>query len=501
MALTKLITDLIDGSLGTDWQTTPKTAAFTAVAGEGYFVNTTSAAITVTLPSSPTAGDEINLVDYAGTAATNNITITSSDNINGASDDVLINYERGGVSIVYVDATQGWIAYNAANETTEALVPDVLLTVSYNTPTGQSLTYTTPSTSTGQAGSVYGPQTFTITDGSNVLSGTAIVSGLPNGLTVDSQSYNNTNPGNILTITLGGVFPSANSLNTNLTISGLTSTAPPLTVDYLVVAGGGSGSASHGGGGGAGGLRTSYGNTSGGGSSAETSLSLAAATNYTVTVGAGGSVPSPGGYNGNSGSNSVFSTITSAGGGWGEYYNAGGAGSGGSGGGASYGHSGGSGTVGQGYAGGNGGSSQHGGGGGGASQAGVSSTSTAGGNGGNGLAVSITGTPVAFSGGGGGGVNALDNGNTRGSGGTGGGGSATTGTGQSGTGNTGGGGAGGYYNSTHYAGGSGGSGVVIVRYPSAFTITIGAGLIGTTATVGSDKVTTFTSGTGTISFN
>jgi hypothetical protein len=132
MALTKLTTDLIDGSLGTDWQATPKTADFTAVAGEGYFVDTTSTAITVTLPSSPSAGDEINLVDYAGTADTNNITITSSDNINGSFNDVKIDYERGGVSIVYVDATQGWIAYNAANETATALrLPTEPLSVDY----------------------------------------------------------------------------------------------------------------------------------------------------------------------------------------------------------------------------------------------------------------------------------------------------------------------------------------------------------------------------------
>jgi len=130
MALTKLITDLIDGSLGTDWQATPKTADFTAVAGEGYFVNTTSAAITVTLPSSPTAGDEVSIVDYAGTADTNNITITSSDNINGSSNDVKINYERGGVSMVYVDSTQGWIAYNATNETAAAL-ESVAISVDY----------------------------------------------------------------------------------------------------------------------------------------------------------------------------------------------------------------------------------------------------------------------------------------------------------------------------------------------------------------------------------
>jgi hypothetical protein len=112
------------GGGGIDWETTVQTSAFTATAGAGYFVNTTSAAITVTLPSSPSAGDEVSIVDYAGTADTNKITITSSDNINGASDDVKINYERGGVSIVYVDATQGWIAYNAANETATALIED-----------------------------------------------------------------------------------------------------------------------------------------------------------------------------------------------------------------------------------------------------------------------------------------------------------------------------------------------------------------------------------------
>jgi hypothetical protein len=42
--------------------------------------------------------------------------------------------------------------------------------------------------------------------------------------------------------------------------------------------------------------------------------------------------------------------------------------------------------------------------------------------------------------------------------------------------------------------------VVIIRYPNTYTVTIGAGLTGSTATDGSDKVTTFTAGTGNISF-
>ena len=116
---------------GISWQSTPKTASFTASASEGYFVNTTSAAITVTLPSSPSAGDEIHLVDYAGTADTNAITVTSSNKINSTTDDYAISYERGGVSLVYSDSTQGWIAYNATNETSTALAQELIFDVDF----------------------------------------------------------------------------------------------------------------------------------------------------------------------------------------------------------------------------------------------------------------------------------------------------------------------------------------------------------------------------------
>ena len=102
-------TSSISAGGGITWDGTPKTADFTAVASNGYFINTASSAITVTLPSSPSAGDEVSLVDYGANAATNNITITSSDKIEGATDDIKISSNKSGVRLVYSDATKGWI--------------------------------------------------------------------------------------------------------------------------------------------------------------------------------------------------------------------------------------------------------------------------------------------------------------------------------------------------------------------------------------------------------
>ena len=273
---------------------------------------------------------------------------------------------------------------------------------------------------------------------------------------------------------------------------------PTFNVDYLVIAGGGAGgraSGIGGGGGGAGGLRTSFGSSSGGGASAETALALLVATNYTVTVGAGASGPTSGDTSGPSGSDSVFSTITSLGGGGGTTNNPAGI-SGGSGGG-SYTGGVGAGTANQGFDGGISESGSSSGGGGGAASVGANSnynTSTVG-NGGLGLQNSITGSAVAYAGGGGGGRYGSE------PGGPGAGGSAIGGNGGNGSaggnGNTNtGSGGGGAANSQNA--GSGGSGVVILRYSNAYTI---SGLSGTTTTVGSDKITTFTSGTGNIQFN
>ena len=94
---------------GTSWQAV-KTSGFTAVAGEGYFCNTTSSAFTATLPASATIGNEISFIDYAGTFDTNNLTIgRNGHNIQGSATDLTVATERAGFSLVYVDATQGWL--------------------------------------------------------------------------------------------------------------------------------------------------------------------------------------------------------------------------------------------------------------------------------------------------------------------------------------------------------------------------------------------------------
>lgn len=97
---------------GESWQTV-KTGNFNAVASEGYFINTTSAAITATLPGSPSLGDFITFIDYAGTFDTNNLTIARNGNpIQGAASDLTVSVERAAFTLVYVDGTQGWLLKN-----------------------------------------------------------------------------------------------------------------------------------------------------------------------------------------------------------------------------------------------------------------------------------------------------------------------------------------------------------------------------------------------------
>ena len=385
---------------GTDWQSTIQTSNFTAAAGKGYFVNTTSGAITVSLPAG-TPGDEIYFTDYASTFDTNEIIFSAngSEKIQGRSTNAKNSTENAIIKLIYQDATKGWTSDNLTDD--------------------------------------------------------------------------------------------------------------PPSLNFLVIAGGGSGGNNYAGGGGAGGYRTSYGSITGGGGSAEAGFGYSDNTNYTVTVGAGAAAASGSSASGLQGSSSVFATITSIGGG-------GGAGvttqptSGGSGGGGGiYAASNPGGAavtspVVHGYAGGTGdsGSPYRSAGGGGAGAVG-GNASDSGANGGNGLSSSITGSAITRGGGGGCGFSHDNNkpGGQGGSGGGGAGGQSQNSGGSAGTANTGGGGGGSAGNNTGYYGGAGGSGVVILRYPNTKTITIGSGLTGTTATSGSDKITTFTAGTGTISFN
>ena len=105
----------------TQWQAV-QTSAFTAVAGKGYPINTTSAEITVTLPATASAGDTIEFVDYAGTFSTNPVILDPQTlKLKGSTNDLNLTYQREGVRIVYVDATQGWVAVGGVNETSPAI--------------------------------------------------------------------------------------------------------------------------------------------------------------------------------------------------------------------------------------------------------------------------------------------------------------------------------------------------------------------------------------------
>lgn len=283
-----------------------------------------------------------------------------------------------------------------------------------------------------------------------------------------------------------------------------------LGIDYLVVAGGGGTANWLSGGGGAGGLRSTVTGSGGTPGTVESTLTVALSTNYTVTVGNGGANGSGGGP-GYQGGASIFSSITTVGGGssnpYGSSYSVGGSGGSGAGTSAANTGNGGVGTANQGHAGGN--ADPHiGSGGGGAGAAGTTGVfGVQSGHGGVGVAVGITGSSVYYAGGGGGGSQAPYFSQTFGNGGNGGGGAGGAGNsnyspGTSGTANTGGGGGGSNNNNYQSPGGSGGSGIVILRYPNTRTLTLGAGLTAShTNTVdGSYKYTRITAGSGNVSW-
>jgi len=388
------------------WDTTAKTSGFTAVAGNGYFCNTTSASFTVTLPSSPTAGDTVGISDYANTADTNNIIIgRNGSNIQGAASDFVINIEGGSVLLIYADATKGWLLVDAAKAN------DISQGPTYIVATGGSIT----TSGDYKIHTFTGPGTFTVSSVGNPIGG-------------------------------------------------------PNNIDYLIVGGGGGGASQNypddrgAGGGGAGGLRTTYPSPAGSVPVSATTYPISVGGGGAGAVGA----PSVNGSNGSS--SSGFSITSAGGGYGGGHDQVGGPGaSGGGGSNFTTGRPGGTGNTPpvsppQGNPGGTGSpnaSPWTGGGGGGHSAAGTNAGPGSAGPGGAGTANSITGSSVTRAGGGGGGGGP---GGTQGSGGAGGGGagSNTPGPATPGTVNTGGGGGGnGEFNQ---AGGAGGSGIVIIRY-------------------------------------
>jgi len=407
---------------GVNWQsvfTGDGSTGLTVVAGRGYFIDTTSGTVTVTLPASPNIGDTISIRDYAGTFGTNKITISrNGQNLGGNALDGELTTNNTQITFVYVDSTQGWLSIENEAKTTP-------LIATFTTATGGTIT------TSGD----FKIHTFT-GDGCFVVS---CVGNSP------------ANPS-------GG----------------------PAVVDYLVVAGGGGGGQDNAGGGGGGGFRESH---SAPVSGCYTASPLAtptgitvSATTYPITVGAGGTYTPPG-SSGTNGSSSIFSTITSAGGGYGSGQEVDG-GSGGSGGGAgSRNRTGGAGNTPpvsppQGNSGGNTPGSSGGAGGGGAGAAAPNNTGTPGTPGGAGAGTLInpatgeTGPgPSQYYSGGGGGGGGQPGAAPGGSGGVGGGGDGGLGTnpGCAGTANTGGGGGGGGQASPGN-GAAGGKGIVIIRY-------------------------------------
>jgi hypothetical protein len=108
------------GRTGTvDWNTTPKTATFTAVSGDGFFANTSGGAFNMNLPAG-VAGAIVSVADYAGTWQTNALTVVpnGTDKIGGVNAQTVLNTEGQSVTFIYVDGTQGWI--NTMDSTSNA---------------------------------------------------------------------------------------------------------------------------------------------------------------------------------------------------------------------------------------------------------------------------------------------------------------------------------------------------------------------------------------------
>ena len=406
--ISRALGDSFSLDVNVDWQSVivaDGSTATTGVAGKGYFINTTSAAHTFTLPISATRGDTIAIKDYAATFATNKLTIArNGHNIQGVANNSLIGTNRASLVLVYVDSTKGWL-YAEEHNVADLGVP---------------------------------PQYVSATGGTVTTSG-------------NFKIHSFTGDGCFVVSNAGFITPAGGSDK----------------VDYLVVAGGGGGGNTTGAGGGAGGYRTTFPSpgcnagsfpiaattypiTVGSGGTGGTYPGCAIATPGSSSIFS--TITSAGGGRASGGSPPGSSEAGGSGGGStsGPQPNAPGA----------------AGNTppvsppqgNPGGAAGAGGGTNSGGGGGGAGAAGTAATPTAAGAGGAGLSNSISGSSVARAGGGGGGYNA----GSGAAGGTGGGGGGPGNPPGNGTSNTGGGGGAG--GQPPFSGGSGGKGIVVIRY-------------------------------------
>jgi|TARA_R100000149_G_scaffold29805_1_gene11462 hypothetical protein len=398
------------GRTGTvDWQTgSIKTSTFTAVNGQGFFVDTSSSGVTTNLPAG-SAGSIVAFADYASNFDSNNLTIApnGTDKINGQNSNATVSTKGLSLTLVYVDATRGWKTVTGSDSDTTGVVP-----ATYVAATG----------------------------------------GTVSTVCTNFKVHVFTGPGNFIVSNAG------NSSGSN-------------AVSYEIVAGGGGGGYEGGGGaGGYRESKAPFCSYTASPIAATGGVVVSAQT-YPIVVGAGGAGITSGAPTQNPGSVSSGLGISSAGGGAGGNSSTGAATSGGSGGGgrSSSPNAGGAGntppvTPAQGFPGGDhipagnpAAARNTGGGGGGATARGGGLTNVDSGYGGAGATSNITASPVALAGGGAGGVDPPSPDRT---GGTGGGGDGKSGNGGAGGTNTGGGG-GGSWNNT---GGNGGSGKVVIRY-------------------------------------
>ena len=407
-----------------NWQTTVKTSGFTAVAGEGYFVDTNSGAISVNLPAG-TAGAVVGFKDYRNTFDDNAVTLVQngSDKIGGSTDNAFLTIEGQAVTLVFIDSTRGWLVTDSGLQSDASTDTFMVATGGTITTCGNFKIHT-----------FTGPGTF-------------CVSAIGNNPGCNAVEY---------VVVAGGGGGSASCIGGAGGAGGFRFAAPtlsPLTFPATPLAG-----------------------------PAKVPIS---ATGFPITVGAGGTgatgVSSPPGASpqGGNGSPAVFSTITSTGGGGGGGAPTAGGCNGGSGGGGAYNGNGGNGNTppvspSQGNPGGVGGP-HAGGGGGGAAAAGTGPGSHAGGAGTSStIAPSAFGVPACstffYSGGGGGGTDQpATPGGPGGKGGGGRGGDRHPGgggpkQGVAGTANSGGAGGGVGLPVGGTSGNAGGSGIVVIRY-------------------------------------